>query len=258
MIRQAAIKRQKHSIETQHSSEPLMVQLKNSKGGTNMKPKITIRGTEPTYVALEAQKRGPMRIGQPSDGAEAPADLALPSDAAVSSKSRKVPPRLRKPDPRLDQCLAPSSDIAAHRARLREAFGRTMSDEFVDVMLGKLVELLRPNPLDQLEEATLNAALALVSSVQPRTELEALLAVQIVATGFSGIRFLRQSQHHMDEAFIEVYGGYAMKLIRLEQELIQTLDRHRRGHKQTVEVRHVHLHDGAQGVFGIVNEKEDG
>jgi hypothetical protein len=133
-----------------------------------------------------------------------------------------------------------------------------MSDEFVDVMLGKLVELLRPNPLDQLEEATLNAALALVSSVQPRTELEALLAVQIVATGFSGIRFLRQSQHHMDEAFIEVYGGYAMKLIRLEQELIQTLDRHRRGHKQTVEVRHVHLHDGAQGVFGIVNEKEDG
>jgi hypothetical protein len=211
----------------------------------------------PTYVALEAGKRGPIRIGQPNDSAEAPTEARLSLDGPKIG-DRKPPPRLRKPDPKLDQCLAPSSDIAAHRTQLREAFGRTMSDEFVDVMLGKLVESLRPNPFDQLEEATLNAALALVSSVQPRTELEAMLAVQIVATGFSGIRFLRQSQHHMDEAFIDVYGGYAMKLLRLEQELIQTLDRHRRGHKQTVEVRHVHLHDGAQGVFGIVNENEDG
>jgi hypothetical protein len=62
----------------------------------------------------------------------------------------------------------------------------------------------------------------------------------------------------MDEPFIQVYGGYAIKLLRLEQELIQTLDRHRRGHKQTVEVRHVHLHEGAQGVFGIVNQKQNG
>jgi hypothetical protein len=32
-----------------------------------------------------------------------------------------------------------------HRKRLREAFGNTMSDEFVDVILGKLVEALRPS-----------------------------------------------------------------------------------------------------------------
>ena len=40
--------------------------------------------------------------------------------------------------------------------------------------------------------------------------------------------------------------------------LMQALDRHRRGHKQTVEVRHIHIHSGAQGVVGIVNTpKED-
>ena len=33
-----------------------------------------------------------------------------------------------------------------------------MSDEFVDVILGKLLEALRPGLYDQLEEATLNAA----------------------------------------------------------------------------------------------------
>ena len=176
-----------------------------------MKPKLTNSPLVPTQVALEAGKRGPINIGPPTGSAAAsPAELPIPLDPPKTVRDRKAPPRLRKPDPSLDQCLAPSSDLATHRARLREAFGQTMSDEFVEVMLGKLVEALRPNPFDQLEEATLNATLALISSVQPRTELEALLAVQIVATGFSGLRFLRQSQHQMDEAFIEVYGGYAM------------------------------------------------
>ena len=46
-------------------------------------------------------------------------------------------------------------DLAGHRARLRETFGNTTSDEFVDVMLGKLVEALRPSPFDHLDEPTL-------------------------------------------------------------------------------------------------------
>ena len=64
-----------------------------------------------------------------------------------------------------------------------------MSDEFVDVLLGKLAEALRPGPFDALEEATMNAALAIIHSMQPQSELQALLAVQIIATGFSGLRF---------------------------------------------------------------------
>jgi hypothetical protein len=32
--------------------------------------------------------------------------------------------------------------------------------------------------------------------------------------------------------------------------LIQTFDRYRRGNKQTVEVRHVRIHSGGQGVVG--------
>ena len=84
-------------------------------------------------------------------------------------------------------------DLEGHRARLREAFGNAMSDEFVEVILGKLIEALRPSPFDQLEEPTLNAALAIIASMQPQSELQALLAVQIIATGFSGLRFLRQS-----------------------------------------------------------------
>ena len=174
-----------------------------------------------------------------------------------SELDRKVPPRVRKPLPRNDQWKAPTPDLEGHRKRLREAFGNTLSDEFVDVILGKLVEALRPGLYDQLEEATLNAALATIDSMQPRSELQALLAVQIIATGFAGLRFLRQSHRQMTEDYINVYGGYAIKLLRLQNEMIQTFDRYRRGNKQTVEVRHVHIHSGGQGVVGIINPPDD-
>src|SRR5437763_4798510 len=131
---------------------------------------------------------------------------------------RKAPPRVRKPSPHNDQCFAPSGDLESHRARLREAFGNTLSDEFVEVLLGKLMEALRPNPVDILEEPMLNAALALMNSIQPRSEMEALMAVQIVATGLSGLRFLRQSQHHMSDDFIDVYGSYAIRLLKMQNE----------------------------------------
>jgi hypothetical protein len=48
----------------------------------------------------------------------------------------------------------------------------------------------------------------------------------------------------MTEDYINVYGGYAIKLLRLQNEMIQTFERYRRGNKQTVEVRHVHIHWG--------------
>jgi hypothetical protein len=172
-----------------------------------------------------------------------PPGALVPSDGL--EQERKAPPRVRKPSPLNDQCLAPTPDLESHRKRLREAFGNTLSDEFVDVLLGKLVEALRPGPFDALEEPTLNAALAIIDSMQPQSELEALLAVQIIATGFSGLRLLRQS------------GNYAIKLLRLQGEMIQTFDRYRRGNKQTVEVRHVHIHSGGQGVVGIINAPGD-
>src|ERR1700676_3730992 len=93
--------------------------------------------------------------------------------------------------------------------------------------------------------------------MQPRSELQALLAVQIIATGFAGLRFLRQSHRQMTEDYIDVYGGYAIKLLRLQNEMIQTFECYRRGNKQTVEVRHVHIHSGGQGVVGIINPPED-
>jgi hypothetical protein len=225
------------------------------------KPQIS--GKEATYVALAAGKYPPVQIG-PSDDSSQSSEATqttpnLPAPVRRQGEGngpRKAPPRVRKPSPMHNQCLAPTRDLEGFRAQLRESFGDTMSDEFVDVMLSKIIEALKPNPFDQLDEATLNSALAIIDSARCQSELEAFIAVEIVATGFAGLRFLRQSQHSMTDDYIRTYGPYANKLLRLHLDLIHALDRHRRGHKQTVEVHHLHIHSGAQGVVGIVNAGE--
>src|ERR1700720_486104 len=142
--------------------------------------KTRISGKEAARVAEDMAKPGPICMVDPSESQEAPGAL-VPSPG--SELDRKAPPRVRKPLPRNDQWKAPTPDLEGHRKRLREALGNTLSDEFVEVILGKLVEALRPGLYDQLDEATLNAALATIDSMQPRSELQALLAVQIIATG---------------------------------------------------------------------------
>ena len=218
-----------------------------------MGKKGRIGGLQATHAAMEESKRGPISL-EPADGQTVGTGPSPPAPLV----GKGTPPRVRKPRPGADRCVAPPGvDLESLRARLREAFGNTLSDEFTQVMMRRLIDAL--SPFGDLEEATLNAGLALISSMQPQSELEALLAVQIVATGFSGLRFLRESHRQMTNDFIDVYGGYAERLLRLQAELLRGFDRHRRGNRQTVEVRHVHLHPGSQGVIGIVNqEKREG
>src|SRR6202047_5546330 len=96
-----------------------------------------------------------------------------------------------------------------------------------------------------------------VPLAQARSELQVVLAVQIIATGSAGLRFLRQSHRHMTEDYINVYGGYAIKLLRLQNDMIQTFDRYRRGNKQTVEGRHVHINSRGEGGGGVINTPAD-
>jgi hypothetical protein len=226
-----------------------------------------ITGEEATYAAMAAQKYPPVKLeeaGAAEDPAKDPttksANAQLPvgaDNATLTVNQRKPPPRVRKPSPLHDRFVAPTDDLKGYHARLRETLGNTMSDEFVSVMLGKLVEALRPGPHDRLDEATFNAALAMLHSFRCQSEHQVLIAVEIIATGFAGMRFLRQSQTFMIETNINVYGGFAQKLIRLQLDLMQTLERLQRGSRPTVGIERIDIHAGAQ-VVGIVNQPGKG
>ena len=223
-----------------------------------------IEGLEAARLANE--KREPVSL-LPSQSEER--QLEKPRSPSANEVGKTAPPRLGKLGRRGDVILAPKAELQEHKAAFRQVFGETLSDEFVDEMLTRLVTALAPGPWDVLEASTLNAAIALIASVKPQTELEALLAVQIAATGFASLKFLKLGQRHLEDAYIEVYGGYATRLMRLQLELIQALDKHRRGrrdNKQTVELHihpggsplppdtvELHIHPGGQGVVGIIN-----
>jgi hypothetical protein len=210
--------------------------------------KSRIRGRDAAWAAIHMAERRPVPLQA--------TDVVGPHLPVAVEGQRKRPPRVRKPSSSHDVIHAPTSDTAAHRAELREAFGDTLSDQFVETMMGKLISGLRPNPFDVLEEVTLNAAIAIVASYRPGSELEAFLMTQSVIAGFSGLRMLELSQRHLGEENIAVYGSYASRLLKLQTELIETLNRHRRGNSQSIVVKHVHIHPGAQGVVGIVNHDE--
>ena len=206
--------------------------------------------TDLEAARLASERRAHLSLLPPESGDK---QLGEPASSSADKVTKKAPPRLRQPAGGGNLVLAPKAELQAHKAAFREVFGETLSDEFVDEMLSQLYSALAPGHWDHLEPGTLNAAIALIASVKPQTELEALLAVQIVATGFAALNFLRRGQMVLEEAYISVYGGYATRLMRLQLDLIQALDKHRRGHKQTVEARHVHIHPGGQGVVGIIN-----
>jgi hypothetical protein len=209
--------------------------------------KSRIRGREAARAASAMAERLPV----PLQGS----DLVGPFQPMPEVTQFKKPPRVRKPSAIHDIIYAPTADLDAHQAMLRATFG-TFSEEFADTMMGKVISGLRPNPYDILGETTLNAALATVASLRPESEIEALMCVQTVIAGFSALRMLELSQRNLSEENIAVYGGYANKLIKLQNDLLQTLDRRRKGNSQSIEVKHVHIHAGGQGVIGIVNHEE--
>jgi hypothetical protein len=111
--------------------------------------KSRIRGRDAAWAAVHMAERRPVPLQA--------TDVVGPHLPVAVEGHRKGLPRVRKPSSSHDMIHAPTSNTDAHRAELREAFGATVSDQFVEVMMGKLISGLRPNPFDVLEEATLNA-----------------------------------------------------------------------------------------------------
>jgi hypothetical protein len=120
--------------------------------------KSRIRGRDAAWAAVHKAERRPVPLQA--------TDVVGPHLPVAVEGHRKRPPRVRKPSNKHDVIHASTDDTDAHRAGLRAAFGETLSDQFVEVMMGKLISGLRPNPFDVLEEATLNAAIAVITSVK--------------------------------------------------------------------------------------------
>jgi hypothetical protein len=152
---------------------------------------------------------------------------------------------------------SPIADDPAFRARLARAIG-TVSPDFLEASLHQVTKAVSycdaPAGGAEME---LNAALALVQSIEPKNELEAALALQAASTHAVSMELMARVRRAGTSASVRVYGALAAKLMRAFAAQIEALERLRRGGKQTVTVEHVTVAAGAKAIIGPVTHHGD-
>jgi hypothetical protein len=97
------------------------------------------------------------------------------------------------------------------------------------------------------------AYLSFLSSVDPKDELEGMLAAQLLASHNAAMECYRRAM--ISEQTFEGRKenlNQANKLSRTHATLLEALNRHRGKGQQRVTVEHVHVHDGGQAIVGNI------
>jgi hypothetical protein len=213
--------------------------------------------TEPINRKQDIQKHSDA-LGS-ADGAEA---TPTPRQRAVTERylkrrdSRPAAPRLiveSKPN----QPLA-ISHPPADGAGLALAFGTTEAG-VVSILLNSLINAACDGaPGHPPSEHDVNGVLAAVHGIGANDEIEAMLAVQMVATHFAATRALRRLKGSDTIPQQDSNGNLAVKLLRTFAAQTDALQRYRGKGQQKVTVEHVHVHTGGQAIVGSVSQSGGG
>jgi hypothetical protein len=136
--------------------------------------------------------------------------------------------------------------------QLISAFG-TAEPEFAGLMLSAIIDTAAgrspscPPPCEHI-----NRVLAAVTGIGAQDEIEAMLAVQMVATHLAATSALRRLNSSETVSVQDSNGNLAVKLLRTFTMQVEALQRYRGKGQQKVTVEHVHVHSGAQAIVGAL------
>lgn len=94
-----------------------------------------------------------------------------------------------------------------------------------------------------------NGTLAIIEDLQAKDALEGLLISQMTASYSAAMEFTGRARRASRIEFIELYSKQSIKLMQLFNQQFLALNKYRKGNKQTVVVKHVHVHEGGQAVI---------
>ena len=141
---------------------------------------------------------------------------------------------------------------AANVTSLLKAFG-TDDLDMMNALLTQLVLVMPPSFVE--DEGKMNGALAMLSGIAPKNELEGMLAVQMVSTHMLSMETAKRSmlKEQSTEAVTENINrsNKLMKIFVLQIEALSKL----RGDTKTVTVKHVTVADGGQAIIGDVHHE---
>ena len=218
--------------------------------------------TEPINRKTDVHKRSDAEGS--ADGAEA---TPTPKQRAVLERflklkdSRSDAPRLSvksKPNQPLEVMQVDDADRPVGNAGLALVFGTTEA-AVVSILLNSLISAACDGtPGHPPTEEDVNGVLAAVHGIRANDEIEAMLAVQMVATHFAATRALRRLKGSDMVSQQDSNGNLAVKLLRTFAAQTEALQRYRGKGQQKVTVEHVHVHTGGQAIVGSVSQTGGG
>ena len=127
----------------------------------------------------------------------------------------------------------------------------TNSQEFMDGVLRQMANAVSQGK--DADEEAINFGLAVIAGVNPKDELETMLAMQMVAIHLTTMTFTRRLAHV--ETLDQQHGSERAlnKLARTFAMQMEALKRYRTGGEQKVVVQHVNVNEGGQAIVGTVD-----
>lgn len=147
--------------------------------------------------------------------------------------------------------VRPDHPIAAvGQALIAKALGIT-DEIFYEGALRQLI--IASSEGTAIDVEALNFAVSLVRSIQPRNQLETMLAIQMAAVHLASMKYMRRMNHSQTIPQLDLHERIVNKLMRTFTSQMEALRKHRNGGNQRVTVKHVHVHDGGQAIVGNVS-----
>ena len=141
-------------------------------------------------------------------------------------------------------------EMIVSREDMMRALG-TDSAEFTDGVLRQLANAVSLG--GGADEEAINFALAVIASIEPKDELETMLAMQMVAVHLATMTFTRRLAHVETIAQQDSAERALNRLMRTYVAQMEALKRYRTGGEQKVVVQHVNVNEGGQAIVGTVD-----
>ena len=169
----------------------------------------------------------------------------------VRDKEKPPGPRLKVSEKDgVTQIALDHQDSAVGYALLMKALGTTDRD-FIDGLLGQLANAGTHGRT--VDGRGLNFMLSVVKGIEPKDQVEAMLAAQMAAVHMSTMTFARRLAHVDNISQQDSAERAFNKLARTFAAQVEALKRYRTGGEQTVRVEHVTVNEGGQAIVGNVS-----
>ncbi len=132
----------------------------------------------------------------------------------------------------------------------------TTNDDFLEGLIAQLVNVGSQGSTP--DESGINFMLAVVKGIEPRDQIEAMLASQMAAVHNATMTFARRLAHVDNIPQQDSAQNAFNKLARTFAAQVEALKRYRSGGEQKMTVQHVHVAEGGQAIVGNVSAPAPG